>query len=378
MRKFLCLPFFLLIFYHCNNTEDKNNGQNNTANITSNKYAKGFNIKKLNDDNYLITISNPWQEVENIHYDYFFSKQKNASHSNSSQIIFPLNRVMCLSTTHIAFIEKLNATDKIIGISNPHLAFSEKVRKRFEAGLIADIGFDQSLNFETIINAKPDLIFIYGVGGENAQFYNKLNELGLNTIFIGEYLEENPLAKLEWIKLFGLLFNEEALANQIFLETENEYLALLHRIPENENSPTVLFNLPWKGTWFVPGGNSYLAQMIKLCKGKYLWEDNNSRSTIPLSVESVIVKGSEAEIWLNPGNAKTKDDILLEDSRLESFPPFINGRIYNFNKRINENGGNDYWESGVVNPHLILKDLIAILHPDAIPNHEFYYYRQVE
>ena len=78
------------------------------------------------------------------------------------------------------------------------------------------------------------------------------------------------------------------------------------------------------------------------------------------------------------GNAKTKDDILLEDSRLESFPPFINGRIYNFNKRINENGGNDYWESGVVNPHLILKDLIAILHPDAIPNHEFYYYRQVE
>jgi cobalamin transport system substrate-binding protein len=377
MKWAILLPLIALICISCTNSNKRSQV---SSSIIKNSYAKGFTISKIGEDNYEVVISNPWQEATNINYHYNLVKA-DSKIIKENDIIYPVEKVMCLSTTHIAFIENLNEIDKVIGVSNPQFLYSKIVTDKYKKGIISDIGFDQSLNYEIIVNQQPDIVFIYGVGGENSSFYNKLNQLGIKTIFIGEYLEENPLAKLEWIKLFGLMFNKQQEAIEQFKMIEEEYNFLLSNIPEikiDQNKPKVMFNLPWDGTWYVPGGNSYLANMVKLCNGKYIWEENQSRSTIPLSIESVLLKGSKADIWLNPGNANTKKEILLEDQRLKNFEPFLNSQIYNFNKRLNENGGNDYWESGVVNPHLILKDLITILHPEIFPDYEFYYCKEVE
>lgn len=372
MKWFVFLLLFLFLFAFCSIPEKKDTVIEHSR---GNLYAKGFSINNIDDKVYKITIKNPWQEAENIKFEYIFTKESKAQ---SSDTLTVPNRIICLSTTHVAFIEKLGVSNNIVGVSNPQYVYSKTIQDNYKNGLIADIGFDQGLNYETIINTNPDLMFIYGVGGENIQLLNKLEQIGIQTIIIGEYLEENPLAKLEWIKLFGLLLDKEEEANNYFKQVSEEYQAILELIATKSNGPKVMFNLPWEGTWFVPGGKSYAAQLLYDCKADYIWKDNESRSTIPLSIESVLVKSNEADIWLHPGNAHSKADILIEEERLVNFEPYKTGEIYNFNKRLTNSGGNDYWESGVVNPHLILKDLISILHPDVLPDHEFYYYLKVE
>ncbi|BAL99694.1 MAG: hypothetical protein KatS3mg049_2263 [Caldilinea sp.] len=52
--------------------------------------------------------------------------------------------------------------------------------------------------------------------------------------------------------------------------------------------------------------------------------------------------------------------------------------MYNNNARLNEYGGNDYWEGGLANPDVVLADLIKIFHPELLPDHELVYYRKLD
>lgn len=69
---------------------------------------------------------------------------------------------------------------------------------------------------------------------------------------------------------------------------------------------------------------------------------------------------------------------MAEDNRYANFAAVKTGNVYNNNARINNSGGNDYWESGTSNPDIVLSDLIKILHPEILPNHQLVYYRKLE
>jgi iron complex transport system substrate-binding protein len=84
-----------------------------------------------------------------------------------------------------------------------------------------------------------------------------------------------------------------------------------------------------------------------------------------------------ADYWLNIGSVTSRQEIILVDPRLIDIPCFRKGNLFNNNKRITTEGGNDYWESGSVFPHLILKDIATILHPELFINNELYYYRKI-
>jgi iron complex transport system substrate-binding protein len=99
---------------------------------------------------------------------------------------------------------------------------------------------------------------------------------------------------------------------------------------------------------------------------------------MPLGLENVFIQSLKADYWLNTGSVTSKSEILSLDPRLGSMPPFIRGNIYNNNKRVTAGGGNDYWESGTLKPHIILKDIAAILHPGIFGNYEPVYYRKIE
>lgn len=128
----------------------------------------------------------------------------------------------------------------------------------------------------------------------------------------------------------------------------------------------------------MSGGNSYFAQFLKDAKADYEWYSDTSTGSIPLSFEVIVEKQLEADIWLNPGSAKSIDDILKEDERYEIFKALQNKQVYNYLKKVNETGANAYWETGPVNPHLILSDLMAIFHPELFPDHELHYYIQLK
>lgn len=347
----------------------------NTSRINSNKYAHGFQLIK-NENITKLSVFNPWEKAENISVNYYLHpKGTHLPDSLSGQKIIetPVKKVICLSTTHIAFLNELDEINSIVGISGSQYVSNPKLRKRIEAGEVPDVGYGQNLNYEQIVSQQPDLVMVYGIGSEVTSYTQKLEEMGIPVILIAEYLEENPLGKAEWIKFIGALFEKEKKANTFFSLIENEYLNLKQLAAGETNQPKVLVGAPYNDTWWVPGGNSYMANLITDAGGDYLGKDNQSNESFAISFENALAWGSRADVWINIGNLSSKKEIRATDERFENFKVFNEGRLFNNVKKLNPHGGNEFWESGTVHPHLILRDLINIFHPGLIQEEMVYY-----
>jgi iron complex transport system substrate-binding protein len=328
-----------------------------------------------------VKIINPWQGAKNVTQTYCLVKRGSAiplGFDSSSVIFVPLQKIICMSTTHVAMIAALGEEVSITGISGTGFVFSPEIRKMAEKGLIADVGYESNLNSELILKISPDLIMIYGIGSESAGYVGKLKELGIKVIINADYLETEPLSKAEWIKLFGALYCKENLADSIFKTEVDEYLKLESYITSNiTRRPKVLLGLPYKDTWYISPGNSFISRLVHDAGGEYLWSDTESSVSMPVGIENVYLKGLSADCWLNIGSAGSRNEILNVDRRLGDLPCFKNDNLFNNNKRITVNGGNDYWESGSLYPHIILKDIAAILHPGLFKDYELVYYNKI-
>ncbi|MFC2096290.1 ABC transporter substrate-binding protein [Bacteroidota bacterium] len=381
MRLNYVFVIIFLIFFSCDRTKDNHLNKDNkeTSNSIVLKYAKGFSIEEK-DNCKLITIKNPWQGAEGVEYKYALvnKNEPNPDIADVHIIKTPIKKVICLSTTHVAFLDVLNETNSIVALSGTKYVNNLRIREKIENKEILDVGYDNSLNYELIASLEPDLVITYGIGGQVASYNQKLNDLGIQTIIIAEYLENDPLGKLEWIKLLSAFFEKEALAFDYFKKVEEEYIELLDLTKEVESKPRVLLGLPWKGTWYVPGGKSFLAKMIKDAGGEYIWKENDSRESLPFDIESIFVNASDANVWINTGTVNNKIDILKTDERFINFEPYNKGQIFNNNLRMSQSGGNDYWETGLVDPHIVLKDMIKIFHSEILPEHKLVYYKIIE
>jgi iron complex transport system substrate-binding protein len=374
--RYILYIFILALGISCKNSIQQ---ENKVLLPNGNKHALKFKIEDF-DSFKIISIYNPLQNSSNIHFEYYLSNniENIPNHiKNFTFIKTPVKNVVCLSTTHIGFIDKINETASISAVANGYLVNNEKIRNGLSTKTITDIGSDRNLNYEELIKLKPDVILAYGVGAESIEYIEKLDELNLNTILLAEYLETTPLAKTEWIKVIAALYDKEELALSIFDEIEKNYLNISYKAKNMKHKPKVLTGLPWKGIWYVPGGKSYVASIISDAGGDYLWKENNSTESIPLNFEHVFHKAQDA-IWINSGAANSYQEIISVDERIVEFPVFKNKKVFNNNAIQNINGGNDYWESGIVHPELILSDLIKVFHPKLLPDYQFSYYKKLE
>lgn len=343
------------------------------------KYAKGFFIT-YNNMYKILTVKNPWQGAKDISIEYFLigrDREIPAELKDKNVIRIPLKKIVCLSTTHVAMIDFLDEKNSIVGIAGTDYVVNPGIRKLIDDGKIKNVGYDNNLNYELLMGLHPDAVIIYGVGSETSQITGKLRDLGIPCIVNAEYLEQDVLAKTEWVKFFASLFNKEKFAEEKFLKIETEYLYLKSLTENIKNKPKILTGLPWKGTWWVPGGKSHMAQLITDAGGDYLWKQNTSGESFSLSIESVFEKSVYAEIWINSGSAKNMNEIFSTDERIKNFYPAKTGNIFNNNAILNQYGGNDFWESGIVSPHLILKDMIKIFHPEILPGYQLKYYKKI-
>jgi iron complex transport system substrate-binding protein len=231
---------------------------------------------------------------------------------------------------------------------------------------------------EMIIRLKPDLVMVYGVGGESSGIIGKLKDLGIRVMINADYLENDPLGKTEWIKVFGTLFSKEKEADSLFSSIAAEYDSIKTFVAEKSaRKPSVMLGLPWKDTWYISPGNSFMGRLISDAGGDYIWKETKSETSLPYGLENVWMKAMSADYWLNISTVSKPGEILTVDNRLGDLPAFKNGNLYNNNNRVAKNGGNDYWESGAMNPQIILRDIAAILHPELFPGYRYYYFRKV-
>ena len=341
-------------------------------------HATGFSIEHLTGGT-RIRVFNPWQGAEGITFSYLLVHDSaNLSAQPGDMIIrVPVRRIICLSTTHIGFIGFLGEENSIVGVSGAGYVCNTKVRQALSEGRIKDVGYDMTLNYELIVGLHPDLVLAYGVNSEITGVYQKLKQLGIPTLFIGEYLEPSPLAKAEWVKLIACLYDREEYAQEKFSAIEQSYTDTRNKVTAEDTKPVLMTGLPWKESWNIPGGESFTARLIADAGGSYLWKKYKTRDNIPLNVEEAVSDARNADIWINAGVAISMHDILSTDERLADVRPFKLNQVYNNNAWLCPGGGNAFWESGVVSPDVILKELAAIIHPEIIHVDTFRYYRKL-
>ena len=343
-------------------------------------YASGFRIEDAEDFRILHVI-NPWQGSRSVHFQYILAEDPAVipdSLKHHTLISIPARRVICMSTTHVAMMEAIGATGAIVGISGSDYITSPLLRSRLANGEVKDVGADQTLNYELILSLRPDLVMAYGIGAEVSGMVNRLEGLGIPVVLNGDYLEDLPLGKTEWVRFVASFFGREKEADSIFNSVAGHYSQYRALLPDTGHRPRVMTGLPWKDTWYIPGGRSFAAAYIRDAGGAYLWEDMDSREAVPMDLEAIYAKAAAADFWINCGAAGSLAEIARTDQRMSRFQPVGAGRVYNNNARINPAGGNDFWESGVMAPHLILADLISIFHPEVLPDHELVYYTRLE
>jgi iron complex transport system substrate-binding protein len=221
------------------------------------------------------------------------------------------------------------------------------------------------------------VIFTYGMGNE-WDTYPKMEEAGLPVILNGDWNEQDPLGRAEWVKFIALFYDKETEANAFFGKVERRYASFVALAASAPKQPRVLVNAPFQGSWTVAGGRSYMARFIADAGGAYLWSDDGSTGGLTLPVETAYARGLLADFWLNPGAAANLAAVKAADPRFADLPAFKSGRVYNNDARANANGANDYFESGSVNPDIVLGDLISVFNPELLPGWKATYYRRLE
>ncbi len=328
-------------------------------------HANGYRVE-FQDSLSLITIFNGFDDrSDSITYVLLKKGQPVPNGVRANPVIrTPIETVGVFSSTHIGFLDQLGLAERIIGVTTPENITNNLVRQQYNAGKIADFGNTFNPNMEVILSKSPGLIFLTVLPSTKFNQYQTLIEAGIPVLIVAEWMENTPLGRAEWLKLFALLMGKTSDGLVKFSETKSRYLDLKNEVGRAINRPTVMSGLPFKDSWFVPGGNSYMARLFEDAGAKYFWKSSPNRGSLNLDIEAVFPYALKAEYWINTGTVRSISELLAKDSRYREFLPVKTGRVYNNNKRLNPEGGNAYWEEGVAQPNLILEDLIRIFHPE--------------
>ena len=261
----------------------------------------------------------------------------------------------------------------------------EEVHRRQPTSALADVGYDGAPDYETIVSLRPEVVLTYAVSGVESPFVGRLKRLGIKVLTVNEHLERHPLARAAYIRLFGALTGEMAAADSILSVVRTNYTAIAEDIKERGVTPRkVLLNIPYNDQWFVPASDNYLTVMIHDAGGTVLGCEEGKAASTVMSVEKAYSLSKEADCWLNVGWCSTEKDLLgvnpIFSDMLKAIKANATGMVpdgfpvvWNDNKRVNAKGGNDIWQSGVVRPDLVLRDLAGILHPIEDNNNVIYY-----
>ena len=371
------LIFCAILWCTCSCTSSGNIDDYNMAVYTP-TYATGFRIVGAEGkQSTIIRVTNPWQSADEVETMLFIARggEKSPNGFRGQVLQGDAKRVVCMSSSHIAMLDAIGAVESVVGVSgnnfitNPYVVAHQRT--------IADVGYDGNMNFELLVAQQPDIVLLYGVTGA-CTMESKLDELGIPYIYIGEYVEEDPLGKAEWLIALAEIVGLRQQGLTYFSELPQRYEQLKSMAAAAQTpAPKVMLNTPYADSWFMPSTTSYMARLIADAGGYYIYKRNTSNHSLPIDMEDAALLTTQADVWINVGNVNSVADLCRQFPKFAQMPCVQRGEVYNCDKRRVLGGGNDYWESGVVHPDIILRDLIKIFHSELV-SEEFVYYRKIE
>lgn len=369
------LILYTLLLVACSGTKEKTVQSKPAQQI---QYAKRFSIATA--DNYtLVSLFGNRQSFDTT-MTFVISADTNYKHQlreGQYFVKFPCTKIAALSSIYSTMFAELGALNQLAAIDNGEYVNNAAIREKLEQGQLLELAKGPEPDIEQTLKLKPDLLFMFGMGESEGPLPQRLREAGIPVAIVLDHLEDHPLGRAEWIRFFAAFSGHSQTADSLFTKVEHAYLQLKQTATNYTKRPSVFSEIKYGDVWYMPGGKSFMALLIADAGGNYLWSDVSQTGSLPLSLEQVLARASEADIWLNQPLVFSLKQLLAADSRYAVFKAYKTGHVYNNTKNRNKFGYSDYWESGMIHPERVLGDLIKIFHGDSLAKSSLYYYEQL-
>jgi iron complex transport system substrate-binding protein len=286
--------------------------------------------------------------------------------------IIPTNgpkRTVCLSTTHLPMFQSVGALNQVVGVGFAHLVKNPEATAAIKNGHIIDISHGNDVSKEIMLSLKPDQFLIYSYGDKD---YSTYQQQGIEVIPIAEYLEKTPLGRSEWVVLIGALAGNVQNGITQFAELERTYFEAKNTV-NNTNRPTVFTGYYNSGNWYAPPSNSFVAEFLRDAGAHYILQDSLSDQNLVIPFEKMFVAMHACEYWGKLSFAQedpTDANFISDAPQLSLLPSYQTKKLFYCNTQ-----GTDYFGDAVMQPHVILKDLIEIFHPGTDSMHVPRYFK---
>lgn len=386
MKKFFLFSiFFLFLTFSCSQKSERvEEKQSITASNRTDfnyhtvlKYAEGFDVKNYPAHKEIYVFNPVGKDTLATYITALHGTELHDSIKNKGIFIpVPAKTIACLSTTSVGCVEILDLQEHLIGAGSPEYIWDEKIQKRIAVGKIREIGRGMGFNIESIVELAPDLLIQNYMDKVDAD--GNLSKLGIKVLYNNAWKERSLLGRAEWLKFVALFFCKEQLADSIFYEVERNYMQIKEVAKTASSRPFVMYGYDYKGVWYLPQDSTYVAQTIRDANAIFKGAGNGS-SSVPKSFEEIYELFHNAEYWLSTrAKIQNMKEFLSSNERYIQFDATKNNKVYLNNKREKPTGGNDYWESGINRPDLLLKDIVKILHPELYPEYETTYWKHLQ
>lgn len=284
----------------------------------------------------------------------------------------PLERSVLFSGVHVSLFEELGSLASIYGVCDARYIYNQDVKDAIAVGRVVDCGSSLNVNSEKIHEVSPDAILVlpFENGG-----YGKLENMSYPLVECADYMEDSPLGCAEWMRFYGRLLGKGLESDSIFATVCNEYEKLRSLALEAKACPRLMCELKSNSAWYVPGGKSTMGRLYGDAGADYIFSSYNVSGSVPLSYETVLDMAADADIWLlkyNSPEDMTIASLLKDFPGYALFEPLKSGNIYACNT-----SRNDIFESVSFHPEELLKELIALFHPELFADYETKYYKKM-
>lgn len=375
LKKHVFLLFVFFMVVGC-----KKQQQKELAIVAKNevRYAKGFSIQRFFGYS-ILTVRNPWPKATKT-YTYIL-REKNGVVPDSLHhyltITVPIKSIVVTSTTHIPSLELLHEEHTLVGFPHTDYISSEKTRALIEAGKVKELGNNQDLNTEVLLDLQPDVIVGYGIDNTNPTLDN-LEKSGLAVVLNGDWNEETPLGKAEWIKFFGAFYDKQKEAERMFTLVEKDYLRTMEIANKATTTPSILAGDMYEDHWYLPKGDSWGSILLKEAHGAYLWKNTKGTGSLSLSFETVFETAKDADFWITSGQFSSIKELIASNPHYSQFKAFKNQKVFSFSSKRGKTGGILYYELAPNRPDIVLKDIVKLLHPELLPGYTPFFFEPLK
>lgn len=376
MKKFRNISLLLLIISMCVGCggATRRGAESFSITVYEPAYASGFTIDEDEAGNTLVRVTRPWQgsalEEQTL---AIFATEEEATGYEGEYIVGAADRVVCMSTSHIAMLDVIECVDAVVGVSGKQYITNSAIANN---PAVKDVGYDSSLDYETLVMLKPDVVLMYGVTAANDAVTAKLRDLEIPYLYLGDYTEESPLGKAEWVVAIAEIMGCRERGIESFAAIAQRYNDVRSSVVRSDDAPKIMFNLPYQDVWYMPSDDSYMVQLVEDAGGSYIYKGNNpTGGSKAISLEQAYMLVSDADIWLNAGQCSTMAELRSSAPHFVNTPVVVAGEVYNNNRRRTKAGGSDFWESAIVRPDVVLSDLVTII---AGGDSDTYYYQHLQ